>query len=196
MLFFLLLIVPFASAQEGHSTANERCPEIVKFPETCPEGQIKCPSSYAENGEFKGCPTEISCEDMWFQNDTTKTCMAACWDVKCKDGEMLFPGTLKEGILDLNQRYGPCDRMPEFCVKFPDFHGIDDLNDWVDLGVKPTNVDLLPSASIVFPQSCADGEIWCHYGVDDDGNWLGSYCAKNEKECEDNVRMLGLSKEV
>jgi len=193
MLFFLLLIVPFASAQEGHSTANERCPEIVKFPETCPEGQIKCPSKYAENGEFKGCPTEISCKDMWFENDPDKTCAAACWDVKCKDDEMLFPGTLKNRKFDLNQRYGPCDRTPEFCVKFPDFHG-NFLNDWADLGLVPTNVDLLPFASIVFPQSCADGEIWCHYGVNDDGNWLGSHCAKNAKECEDNWNkwILGL----
>ena len=188
MLFFLLLIVPFASAYEEHSTDNNRCANVtITVPDTpCPKGKIKCPSKYVTEGPSKGCPTEITCDDMWFSknpDEDKKNCMAACGDVSCAYGEILMPSGMIDTINE-NGGFGKCDRMQEFCAKFPEYPGIDHLTDFY-LGFHPTNVD--KKARIVWPQSCGADEIWCHLGFDNDGHWLGSWCAKNATECEDAI---------
>jgi len=194
MLFFLLLIVPFASAVEGQSTDNNRCSNVtITVPDTpCPKGKIKCPSKYDTKGPSKGCPTEITCDDMWYSknpDEDKKNCMAACWDVRCPYGEVL----ITDGMIDTNGEnggFGKCDRMQEFCAKFPEYVRIQNLMDCADLGFEPTNVDKY--ATIVWPQSCGADEIWCHLGFDNDGHWLGSWCAKNATECEDAIEGMNI----
>ena len=179
MLFLLLLIVPFASAVE-----HNRCADVaITVPDTpCPQGQIKCPkfdTTLEKDSRGYGCPIEMTCEDMWFSQN--KTCMRACWDVICPYGEI----PMAYAMLDYVVGFGNCDRMQNFCAKFPEYPGNDNLMDWADLGLEPTNV--YETASIVWPQSCGANEIWCQRGFDNDGYWLGSWCAKDATECENEI---------
>jgi len=197
MLFFLLLIVLFASVHEGHSTDSNRCADIpIAVPDApCPQGKMKCPqfNTSLEWGDYGyGCPIEIACENMWFnRTDPEKTCMRSCWDITCPYGEIEIPGGMVDSVSangGFGWKGGWCDRVQVFCAKFPEYPGTANLMDWADLGFHLTNVD--EEAKIVWPGSCGTDEIWCHKGFNDEGHWLGSWCAKDATECENEIERM------
>ena len=75
--------------------------------------------------------------------------MAFCLGVECKPGEYK---------VSLGTDANNCQMQP-ICVV-------------------PVNLD--PETTVVKPDECdkSKGEIWCNWGFDEAGVWLGSYCAE------------------
>ena len=90
MLWFFVLILPFVYAQRDICP----CVHVVHVRDGCPQidmpdcnweaGEIRCPSTYDDNG----CPTEGFCQP----KDSETNCSPTCPVTECKEGEILFDG--------------------------------------------------------------------------------------------------------
>ena len=186
IVFFLALVLPLGLTQAASST----CPPPGPDPKCDDETEMMCPGV---TFEAKQCPQPAFCQPMFdkWSNDTNgnpcpMSCPVQCdWDAK----ETVCPGPTVNGCYvaaaDICVPFSGRDDCDNSCTPTCD----EEAGQILCLGGKnPSDGCPLPDycadpdgdcPAMCYPAPCDEdaGEQFCDGGADEDGCWLGAYCA-------------------